>query len=54
MVSSQLVLEFVNTALYGSSAVIVAPDFQGRIAAIGDKDPDGQNRKRVPQAMRLK
>jgi hypothetical protein len=39
MVSNQLVLEFVNTALYGSSAVIVAPDFQGRVAAFGDKDP---------------
>jgi hypothetical protein len=39
MVSSQLVLEFVNTALDGGSAVIIAPYFQSRIVAIGNKNP---------------
>ena len=40
VISSQFVLEFVNAALNGSSTVVIAPDFQRRIGAIGDKDPE--------------
>jgi len=40
VISSQFVLEFVNTALNASSAVVIAPDLQRCIVAIGDKDPE--------------
>ena len=40
MVSSQFVLEFVNATLNGSSTVVIAPDFQRCIVAIGHKDPE--------------
>src|SRR5262249_28214918 len=40
VVSRQFVLEFVNAALNGSSTVVIAPDFQGCIVAIGHKDPE--------------
>ena len=39
MVSRQFVFEFVNAALYGRSSVVIAPDFQRAVAAIGDKNP---------------
>lgn len=39
MVSRQFVFEFVNVALYGRSTVVVAPDFQRAVVAIGDKNP---------------
>jgi hypothetical protein len=39
MVSRQFVFEFINAALYGRSPVVVAPDFQRGVAAIGDKNP---------------
>ena len=40
VLSSQFVLEFVDAALNGSSTIVIAPDFQRRIVAIGDKDPE--------------
>ena len=40
VIGSQFVLEFVNAALHSSSAIVIAPDFQRRVAAIGDKDPE--------------
>jgi hypothetical protein len=39
MVSCQFVLEFVNAALDGRPPVVIAPDIQRRVAAIGDKNP---------------
>ena len=39
MISRQFVFEFVNAALHGRSTVVVAPDFQRAVAAIGDKNP---------------
>jgi|SRR6516164_5636508 len=40
VIGSQFVLEFVNASLHSSSAIVIAPDFQRRVAAIGDKDPE--------------
>ena len=40
MIGTQFILEFVNAALYASSAVIIAPDFQHGIGSIGDKDSE--------------
>ena len=39
VVGRQFVFEFVNAALYGRSTVVVAPDFQRGVAAIGDENP---------------
>ena len=40
VIGGQFVLEFVNASLHSSSAIVIAPDFQRRVAAIGDKDPE--------------
>ena len=40
VIGSQFVLEFVNAALHGRSAIVIAPDFQRGILAIGDKEPE--------------
>jgi len=40
VIGSQFVLEFVNAALETSSAVVITPDFQRCIVAIGHKDPE--------------
>ena len=40
VISSQFILELVNAALHGGAAIVIAPDFQSGIAAIGDKDPE--------------
>ena len=37
MVGGQFVFEFVNTTFHGRSTVVIAPDFQRGVAAIGDK-----------------
>ena len=39
VIGSQLILEFVKAALHSTSAVIIAPDFDSCIGAIGDEDP---------------
>jgi hypothetical protein len=39
VIGRQFVLEFVNAALYGGSAIVIAPDFQSCIGAISDEDP---------------
>ena len=39
MVSRQFVFEFVNATFHGRSTVVIAPDFQRAVAAIGDKNP---------------
>jgi hypothetical protein len=39
VIGRQFVLEFVDAALHSRSAIVIAPDFQRGIAAIGDKDP---------------
>ena len=39
MISRQFVFEFVNAALDSRSTVVIAPDFQRRVASIGDKNP---------------
>ena len=39
VVSRQFVFEFVNAAFHGRSTVVIAPDFQHAVAAIGDKNP---------------
>jgi hypothetical protein len=38
-IGRQFIFEFVNAALYGRSTVVVAPDFQRGVAAIGDENP---------------
>src|SRR5262250_956498 len=40
MIGRQFVLEFVNAALYASSVVVIAPNVQRRIVAVGDKDSE--------------
>ena len=40
MIGSQFVFEFVNAALYASSAVVIAPNVQRWIIAVGDKDSE--------------
>src|SRR5262245_588633 len=40
MIGSQFVLEFVNAALHASSVVVIAPNVQRRIVAVGDKDSE--------------
>ena len=40
MIGSQFVFEFVNAALYASSALVIAPNVQRRIVAVGDKDSE--------------
>jgi len=39
VVSGQFVFEFVNPALHARSPVVIAPDFQRGVAAIGDENP---------------
>jgi hypothetical protein len=39
VVSCQFVFEFVNATLDGRSTVVIAPDFERGVAAIGDKNP---------------
>jgi hypothetical protein len=39
VVSRQFVFEFVNAALHRRPLVVIAPDFQRRVAAISDKYP---------------
>jgi hypothetical protein len=36
VVSRQFVFEFVNATFHGRSTVVIAPDFQGGFAAIGN------------------
>jgi hypothetical protein len=40
VICGQLVLEFVNATLHSSSAIVIAPDFQHCIGAIGYKDSE--------------
>ena len=39
MISRQFVFEFVNATFHSRSTVVIAPDFQRGVAAIGDKNP---------------
>jgi hypothetical protein len=39
MISRQFVFEFVNAALDSRSPIVIAPDFQRGVVAIGDKNP---------------
>jgi hypothetical protein len=45
VVSCQFVFEFINAALHGRSAVVIAPDFQRGVAAIGDENPKNVTRQ---------
>jgi len=43
VIGRQFVIEFVNAALHGRSAIVIAPDFQRCIGAISDEDPKTHN-----------
>jgi hypothetical protein len=39
VIGGQFVFEFVNAALHSRSPIVIAPDFQRGVVAIGDKNP---------------